>query len=157
MKFNKTILTVIGALLIIVQLLGFIGMARMDVGLYPSRETLFYVGPPSRDSGLNIRMAFFAIKAGMDRFGSSFEDLTFPIDEYRVSSATQYASAMIRESLGCSGSGSFGLYVYDAILTISYCSVGIIGVGLIWAAKIIERREEARNNKWEGDEFSNMD
>jgi hypothetical protein len=148
MKSKKTILTIIGILLMAIQLLGFIGMSRMYVGLYPSSETLLYVSPSSRNYGLNIREAFFAIEAGTDRFNSSFEDLTFPEYEYRVPSATQYTSAMVRESLGCSVGGGFGLFVYDAILTISYCFVGIIGVCLFCVAKIIAHRELSHNNEW---------
>ncbi len=61
--------------------------------------------------------------------------MTFPDDEWRTISSTQYASAFVRESLGCSDGGSFGLIVYDFFVLISYCSVGIIGVVLLILAR----------------------
>lgn len=131
MQENKNILIVLGIFLIVVQILGFIGMSRMEVGLYPSSDTLLRVPQSSEQSKLNIKMVFFAIMAGADRFGSSFEDLTFPENEHRISSVDQYASAYLRESLGCSSGGSFGLIVYDTVLTISYYFIGILGVVLI--------------------------
>lgn len=131
MKADRIILIVIGILLIIVQLLGFIGMSRMEVGLYPSSETLSRVEQSSEQSNLNIKMVLFAITAGTDRFVSSFDDLTFQKDEHRVTSVEQYASANLRESLGCSSGGSLGLVVYDTVLTISYYFIGILGVVLL--------------------------
>ena len=145
MKADRIILIVIGILLIIVQLLGFIGMSRMEVGLYPSSETLSRVEQSSEQSNLNIKMVLFAITAGTDRFVSSFEDLTFPEDEHRVTSAEQYTSAYLRESLGCSSDGSLGLFVYDTVLTISYYLIGIFGVVLLRFAIKGDRRTEESN------------
>lgn len=134
---RKIILVVLGLLLILIQLINYCGVSRMRVGLLPDDELLSYPGYITNDGNLNIKMVFFAFEAGFDRFASGFEDLTFPEDEWRVASATQYASAMFRESLGCSDGGSFGLIVYDFFVILSYCLVGIIGmVFLILAAKI---------------------
>ena len=137
-KTTKTILLILGFALIFVQILGFMGMSRVNVGLYPSAESLSSTYSSSR-SDLNIKKILFAVEAGTDRFASSLEDITFPEDEYRVATAEQYTSAYVRESLGCSDGGSFGLMIYDTVLTISYCFVGILGLCLLLAGKILER------------------
>lgn len=135
---TKAILIVLSLVLIVVQVLGFIGMSRVRVGLYPDSESgLVHIS--SSKSDLTIKMVLFAVEAGTDRFASSLEDLTFPDGKYRGLTAEQYASAMIRESLGCSDGGSFGLIVYDTVLTISYCFVGILGFLLLFSDKIWER------------------
>jgi len=131
MKISKLSLIVVGIVYIIGQLVAFIGMSRMYVGLYPSSDNLM---EPiyCEESGLNAGTLLFAVTAGIDRFDSSFKDLTFPKDKYRVPTAEQYASAMIRESLGCSRDGSFGLVVYDIVLAISYSLLGIAGAILLF-------------------------
>ena len=135
---TKAILLILGFALIFIQILGFIGMSKTDVGLYPSKES-FSTPIFSSRSDLNIKMVFFAVEAGTDRFASSLEDLTNSEDKYRTSTSEQYASAYIREALGCSDGGSFGLIIYDAVLTISYCFVGILGFLLLFVDKIWER------------------
>lgn len=139
---TKKALAIIGTVLIVIQLLSFVGMSRMYVGLYPDRYDLLY--PTILDSGksLNAKKLLFAIEAGVDRFKSGFEDLTHSKDEYRVMTATQMTSAMIRESLDCSYGGSTGLTIYDIVLTISYCITGIIGVFLLILGVIAHRKGE---------------
>jgi hypothetical protein len=102
----------------------------MYVGLYPDNDDLLY---PTyvEDSDMNLKKAMFAIDAGIDRFKSGFGDLAYGKDDYRIMTAKQMTSAMVRESLNCRYGGSFGLTVYDTILTISYCCTGIIGVILL--------------------------
>ena len=131
MRENKNILIGLGIFLIIVQLIGFIGMSRMEVGLYPSMDTSLHTSTSSERAELNVKMVFFAIKAGVDKFASSLEELAFQESEHLILSPNQYASAYIREALGCSSGGSFGLIVYDTVLAISYSSIGIIGAVLI--------------------------
>ena len=70
--------------------------------------------------------------------------MTYPLDEWRTISSIQYASAFIRESLGCSSGGSFGLIVYDFFVLLSYWLVGIIGIILLIIAtkmKIVSSNE----------------
>lgn len=133
MKDTK-VLTILGVILIVIQLVSFVGMSRMYVGLYPDGDDLLY--PTILDSGksLTAEKAQFAIEAGIDRFKSGFEDLTYSEDEYRVMTAKQMTSAMIRESLDCSHGGSFGLTVYDTILTISFYFTGIVGVAILFVS-----------------------
>lgn len=130
---TKKMLVFLGVALIVIQLLSYSGMAKMYVGLYPDFDDLLY---PTyvKDSDFNAEKAMFAVGAGFDRFMSGFEDLTYGDDEYRVMTANQITSAMIRESLNCSSGGSLGLTVYDTILTISYCCTGIIGAILLFVS-----------------------
>ena len=147
MQDNKKILIVIGILLIIFQLFAFIGMSRMKVGLYPSRATMPNISPSYSGSKLNIKMALFAIQAGGERFSTSFEDITFPKDEYRMPSVDQYTSAYLREALGCSRGGSFGLIVYDTILTISYFFLGIVGAVLLFLGTKPDSKNKQSENE----------
>ena len=141
MKNHKNILIVIGIILIIVQIVSFIGMSRVYVGLYPTNKMVYsYYHPPKNESNFNIQKMFYAIKAGLDRFESSFEDLTFPEGEYRSVTVTQMVSSEIREDFGCSKGGSIGLFIYDTILTIAYCFVGILGVVMFVLAKLVDNR-----------------
>lgn len=141
MRNHKNTLIVIGIILVIVQIVGFIGMSRMYVGLYPTAKMVSsYYRPSKNNSNLTIAKMFFAIQAGLDRFESSFEDLTFPEDEYRSVTVTQMVSSEIREDLGCSKGGSFGLFIYDTILTIAYCFMGILGVVMFVLAKLVDNR-----------------
>ena len=126
---GKRLLNVIGVILVVLQLISYYGMSKTYVGLYPSDDCLYF--SYVEESDLTIGKALFAIRAGVDRFGSGFGDLTHSDDIYRVPTDTQYASAMVRESLGRSSGGSGGLLVYDTILTISYCSSGILGIALM--------------------------
>ena len=130
---NKKMLVFLGVVLIVIQLLSYSGMSKMYVGLYPDFDDLLY---PTyvKDSELNAEKAMFAVSAGFDRFVSGFEDITYGDDEYRVMTATQITSAMVRESLNCRSGGSFGLTIYDTILTISYWCVGIIGAILLFVS-----------------------
>ena len=130
------VLIIIGVLLILVQIINYCGVSRMYTGLFPDNEHMLY--PYSiGESNLNIKKVFFAFEAGWDRFASGFEDLTYPEDKWRVNTSTQIASAHVRESLGCSDGGSFGLFIFDFFVLVSYCSVGIIGgVLLILARKV---------------------
>ena len=137
MNSCKKILFILGIILIIIQAVSFIGMSRVYVGLYPDGNDLLFPGQYSNDSGLNIKKVIFAVEAGADRFRSSFGDLISGPDKYRPMTATQVASAMVRESLGCSQDGSVGLVVYDTILFISYSAVGIIGAILLFKWHLI--------------------
>lgn len=135
---KKRILAVTGIIFILIQVISFVGMSKMYVGLYPDMDDLLYPSYIRDDSGLNIKKALFAINVGIDRFQSGFEDLRYNDDEYRVMTSTQMASAMIRESLNCSSGGSLGLTIYDIILTISYCSTGILGAILLIASNRVK-------------------
>lgn len=127
---TKKLLVILGVILIILQCVSYYGVERMYVGLYPDGFDLLHA-QYIKHSDLNFEKATFAITAGFDRFISGFEDLTYPKDEYRVMTAEQITSAMIRESLGCSSGGSVGLSIYDVILSISFYFTGIIGVVLL--------------------------
>ena len=129
-KGVKVFLAILGIFLIIIQIANYCGVSRMYTGLFPDNEHMLYPQYVSK-SEFNPKMIFLAIESGLDRFGSGFEDLTYPKDKWRVSTSTQYASANIRESLGCSTGGGFGLFIYDTFVLISYCSLGIIGFVLL--------------------------
>ena len=120
---------ILGTILIVVQLLSLIGMLRMDVGLYPDDTDVLSFPYMSLlgSGGLTIRKLLFAVSAGLDRFCTGFQDLFFDRYEYRVMTSTQITSAMIRYSLRWELS-SFGLILYDIILTISYFLPGIAGI-----------------------------
>lgn len=138
---NK-IIVALGIILIIAQIVSCVGMSKMYVGLYPDNTDLLYPSYSHGDAKLSLGETAFAIQAGIDRFISGFGDLAFSKDTYRNITATQYASAYIRESLGCSGDRSFGLTVYDAVLTISYYFVGILGVTLV----VLSTKSKAENH-----------
>lgn len=136
---TKKVLAILGVILIIIQAVSYFGMSRMYVGLYPDALDMIQ-SPYVPDSDLNVKKAMFAINAGFDRFMSGFGDLTYPLDEYRVMTAEQITSVMIRESLNCRSGGSSGLAIYDTILTVSYYFTGIVGVALlIGSAKVKEQ------------------
>ena len=130
---KKAPLIVLGIVLILVQIVSWAGMAKMYVGLYPDDDDLLY---PTyvEESNLNITKALFAVEAGVDRFKSGFEDLSYGEYDYRVMTATQMTSAMVRESLGCSNGGGFDLFVYDTILTVSFFFTGLLGIGLLFVS-----------------------
>ena len=132
-KSIKVFLAIVGIVLILIQVINYCGVSRMYTGLFPDNEHMLYPQYVS-ESEFNPKMILLAIESGLDRFASGFEDLTYPQDEWRVNTSTQYASANIRESLGCSGGGGFGLFIYDAFILISYCWLGIIGFILLMVA-----------------------
>ena len=133
MMKKSSFLMIIGVILIIIQAINWAGVKRMYVGLFPDKDISLYYSNVA-ESNLNLKKTVFAFTAGFDRYISGFEDLTFPEDEYRVPTATQYASAIVRESLGCSEpSPDFGLYIYDICVFIGYAFFGLIGLALfIW-------------------------
>lgn len=131
---KKALLIVLGIVLILVQIVSWAGMSKMYVGLYPDDDDMLYPTSYVEESNLNITKALFAISAGVDRFKSGFEDLSYGEYDYRVMTSTQMTSAMIRESLGCSNGGGVDLFVYDTILTISFFFTGLLGIGLLIAS-----------------------
>lgn len=147
MQSGKKALLVLGILLIVIQILSIIGVSRMRVGLYPDGYDLLYPSYSSERLELTPKMVSLAIEAGADRFKSSFEDLTYEKDEYRIMSATQMLSAMVRDSLGGNKGGTFGLFIYDVILTVSYCFTGLLGVGLLAVMPIKSKLKEHKQWK----------
>lgn len=140
MKY-RAILAVFGIFFIILQILAFIGISRSYDSLYSCKTTLF-VYTETKNTHLTFKQATFAITAGSDRFWSSIQDLQRSEDEYIPPSANHYASMYIREDLGCCAGGSFGLFIYDVILTISFCFSGIIGIALLLCAGLLKRKSE---------------
>ena len=129
---NKKVCAIFGIILILIQAIAFYGMSGEFTGLYPDIEDIWdhsssYV-PPLDASKITISKFLFGFSAGMDRFKTRFGDLAYDKYEYRPMSAEQFASAMFRESFGCSDGGSIDLILYDATLTISYFIVGILGL-----------------------------
>lgn len=137
MDNKKSLFIFLGFVLVIIQIVSFIGMSLADIDLYPDNDDLPWSLRIDDISGLNAMKAIFAVEAGIDRFSTSFKDITYFFKElsngyeYRPMESTQMTSAMIRESLGCSDGGSVGLAVYDTILTLSYSIVGILGIILL--------------------------
>jgi len=129
---NKKVCAILGLALIIIQAVACFGMSGEFTGLYPDIEDIWdhsssYV-PPLEASNITISKFMFGFTAGIDRFTTSFSDLAYEKYEYRPMSTEQFASAMFRESFGCSDGGSLDLILYDAALTISYFIVGILGL-----------------------------
>ena len=129
---NKKVCAIFGIILILIQAIAFYGMSGEFTGLYPDIEDIWdhsssYV-PPLEASNITISKFMFGFTAGIDRFTTSFSDLAYEKYEYRPMSTEQFASAMFRESFGCSDGGSLDLLLYDAALTISYFIVGILGL-----------------------------
>lgn len=151
MQTKNRILSIVGIILIVIQIAAFIGMSRVYVKLFPAGSDLLRPSYSQRDSGLNVGKSMYAVVAGLDRFRSSFEDLFSSKDNYRPMTSTQMTSAMIRESLGCSDGGGLGLLIYDALLIISYCTVGIAGVVILLIAVNKQNRFERRKPNWESD------
>ena len=132
----KTFVMILGVVMILIQALAFIGMNRMYVGLYPEMEDVWNSNYFYSDSVPVEKKLLFAFTAGFERFMTSFSDLTFDIEnEYRNTSPTQYMSTHFRYSLRYNDPvipmpfNYLGLY--DAILTFSYCIVGITGFALL--------------------------
>ncbi len=148
---KKNIKFIIGVILILVQLVSFIGMRNAQTGLYLDREDLLYgYSVNGEDSHLTAGMLGNAFRIGFGRFFSSFGD--FSSDDYyhyEPLSTAQITSVMIREGLGCSKSGGVGLFVYDAVLTISYGFVGIIGIGLIVCSLLKREENDDEYEDWE--------
>ena len=138
---KKSLLIILGIVLLLTQVISWVGMSKMYVGLYPDEDDLLYPNY-TEESELNIKKAVFAIEAGVDRFMSGFEGLSYGEYDYRVMTSTQMASAMVRESLGCSSGGSTGLFVYDTLLTISYSFTGLLGIGLLIASTKADKSED---------------
>ena len=128
---NKKVIIVIAILLLILQGIGFYGLSKSMVGLYPDQLDVQVSRTYVFTSPLTAKKLMHSVSAGFDRFKTSFGDLTLKKYEYRTPTETQYASIQIRESLGCASGGSGGLFLYDAGLTISYCFTGIVGVVLL--------------------------
>ena len=150
MKFKKNILLIIGAILVIAQIISFIGLSQGH-SLYAENNDYSYYGciHTVERSDLNLLMVIFAVQAGNDRFRVSFSDLFSGSEysQYAPGSATQFASADIRESLGSKDGGSFGLVVYDVVLTIFYCFIGISGVVLLIIGTKVKRKIEGTDYK----------
>lgn len=135
----KTILAVVGVVLVIVQLVSVVSVVNADIGLFPSNDDYYQTSSFVEESNLNLKSAWYGVVAGSDRFLSSFKE-TY---DDRVEDP-QLVSCLIRESLGCSGDGSFGLIVYDIILFISYSFLGLLGAGL-FIGLFISSRVDKRN------------
>ncbi len=138
-------LAVIGIVLIAIQIINYFGVARVYTGLFPDNNSLLYPNYAIEKTNINIREILFAFQVGIDRFASGFVDL-FIKDIWRTNSSIQIASAYVRESLGCSDGGSFGLFIYDFLVVLSYCTVGIIGVVLLVLARIFSPKDIKYNS-----------
>lgn len=129
---NKKACAIFGIILILIQTIAYFGMSGEFIGLYPDMEDVWdhsssYV-PPLDPSKITISKFLFGFTAGIDRFKISFSDLAYEKYDYRPMSAEQFTSALFRESFGCSDGGSIDLALYDTALTVSYFSVGILGL-----------------------------
>lgn len=139
---KKKIFAIIGIILILIQAIAYYGMSGEYIGLYPDFHDILFYSPssyiPVERIPISASSFAFGLQAGLDRFFTSFSDLAYPKTEYRPMTATQIASYMFRESFGCEDGGSIDLVLYDTALTVSYFSVGIIGLILV-AIAILKR------------------
>ena len=135
---KRSKLTIIGAIMIIIQLISIISVSFSVAGLYPEHDHLVQDGYlyDYHPTDFRIEMAPIALSAGIEKFVSSFGEIFAVNDDGNLLSDTQHKSAVNRGAL-YHGSG---LYIYDLILTISYSIVGIVGLGLLVAGIIVERR-----------------
>lgn len=142
---KKNILTILGAVLIIIQLISILSVSCATAGLYPGHEHLKQDGYlyDYHPTDFKIEVAPIALSAGFERFVSSFGEIFAINDDGKLLSETQHKSAVNRGAL-YHGSG---LYIYDLILTISYSIVGIVGLGLLVAGIIVERRNLNKNQR----------
>lgn len=135
MKVKKNIFIIIGLVLVLAQIISFVGLAN-GKGLYT--EGIGYYS--SYEPGFSISKLLFAPEAGIERFITSFGDLVSG-DEWTPASSTQMTSGAIRSSLDNNG---FALFIYDVLLTVCYCLAGIAGgVFLIIGTRIKRRMEYA--------------
>lgn len=132
---KRKTLAIIGIILIIIQAIAYYGMSGEYIGLYPDFHDILNYSPssyiPVERISINASSFTFGLQAGFDRFFTSFSDLAYPKTEYRPMTAIQIASYMFRESFGCDDGGSIDLILYDTALSVSYFSVGIIGLILV--------------------------
>ena len=154
MKNNKKPLAIMGLILIIVQLLSIIGLSRSHIDLYLDNNDLWYPNYSSIEPGLSVPKIVSAVEAGIDRLDTSFEDLLRKSGEYRTMTAAEITTARVRESLNCSDGGSFGLIVYDIVLTFSYCSIGIVGIILVLLSSPPAIKATNRHEEWQNDSIS---
>ena len=141
---KRKTLAIIGIILIIIQAIAYYGMSGEYIGLYPDFHDILFYSPSSYISveriPINPSSFAFGLQAGLDRFFKSFSDLAYPKTEYRPMTAIQIASYLFRQSFGCDDGGSVDLVLYDTALTVSYFSVGIIGLILIIIAIVKRER-----------------
>ncbi len=149
-KRNK--LTIIGAVLIIIQLISILSVSCSVTGLYPGHEHLKqdgYLYDFSLKDDFEPYMIPIAMNAGFEKFVSSFGEIFTVNSSGKILSPVQHRSAVYRSALYYSGKFNdlTGIYKYDLILTVSYSLVGIVGLGLLIAGIIVERRNLKKNQR----------
>lgn len=125
---KKEFLAVIGILLIVLQIVCFIGLANDYDGLYLCKDHTVALFWGTSASDLTLQMAFFAFTYGFESIGSSIQWCFRGAEDFAPLSANQYTSLMIRESLGCCDGGSVGLLIYDVLTTITFLTPAIAGI-----------------------------
>ena len=139
---TKTAIILFAIFLILIQLISYIGMQKVYVGLYPEITDMLYPNFFYSSGGPVIRKLFFAVQAGINRFSTSFSDLTFNWEtDYYSMNATQMVSAYCRDSLRNyrTDYNTYNyLWMYDIILTVSYCIPGLTGLALLKISKKVK-------------------
>ena len=152
MLSRKNKLIKIGAIMIVFQLISILSVSCAEVGLYPNNEHLRqdnyyydYVHPAYFETD----MIPVAVKAGLERFVSSYGKRHVKNEDGKILSPVQHKSAMYRAALYLTTQhyGGQGIYIYDSILTFSYSIVGITGLGLFIAGIAVERRKLKKNKQ----------
>lgn len=131
----RKVFSILALLMFVVQGICYYGMSKSWLGLYPTTLDVGLYATHVEETPLNAKKALFAFTAGFERLGQSFDDLSNDEDpyssvSYRPATANQMASAIIRESLSRRSGVSFGLFIYDALLTASFLTPAWIGVAL---------------------------
>ena len=150
-KLNGTF-TILGIILIVIQVLGIASVSFAKVGLYPRGENVDYVSEVQA-ADLDFQKITCAAVAGIDRLVFSIEEMITTTEDITKEEADviieqdiwyetedkenfgltpiQIQSAHNREDLGCGRGLNISLIIYDIIVTISFCMVGIIGALLV--------------------------
>ena len=146
---KRSKLTIIGAIMIIIQLISIISVSFSVAGLYPGHDHLvqdgYYIDYNSAD--FKPYMIPIAMNAGFEKFISSFGEIFTINGSGKILSAAQFNSAGFRGALmyGTKGGNQAGLFLYDLILTFTYSIVGLTGLGLLIAGILIERKKQKKN------------
>lgn len=149
MLANRSKLTIIGAIMIIIQLISIISVSFSVAGLYPGHDHLMQDGylVDYMPADFEPYMIPIAMNAGFEKFISSFGEIFTINGAGKILSPAQHRSAIFREALNYGSwlRNHYGLVVYDLIVTITYSIVGLAGLGLFIAGIIVERKKQREN------------
>ncbi len=129
---KKTVLIIIGMILIGLQILSIMGRNKFNTKLFDDSSIFSIPYISLKESGLNFSKWLFGFEAGADKFTTSLSDLFSEEEYWRPGTTDEMTSVMIRESLGSnSDNPSIALFLYDANISIAYWACGVLGIILV--------------------------